>query len=320
MQRSLSPRQESLFVPTPAVPDTAKRRLLLALEPLLDFTAARQAAAPFFAATGRPAIPVERMLKAMLVGCLFGIPSDRPLADECADSRALSEFLGLHADEAMFSHASFTPWRQRLGPEYFRRFLHDIVRQCQAHGRSLGQARTVDASTPSVLTQPSGPRCTQVPRCGHTSTPLTSASCQTTGTVAGSQGERQIRERAGHLPPSLPQSPAPSARQPRPTIWDCGKLSGRPGVDKEWLPSQQRREHIHAIQRARPTRTVAGLWGRLLTHAPFTPLPGPKGQRHHETNTPPRFTGPGCPASQNQRISTKRRRPPRVQSGVSSDP
>lgn len=147
MQRALPPRQDQLFLVNSPVPDTARRRLLLALEPLLEFTAARAAAAPFFAERGRPAIPVERMLKAMLIGCLFGISSDRRLAEECADSRAFSEFLGLRADEKMFSHASFTHWRQRLGPEFFREFLHDVVRQCVAHGMPLGQARTVDAST-----------------------------------------------------------------------------------------------------------------------------------------------------------------------------
>ncbi|MFZ2641600.1 MAG: IS1182 family transposase [Verrucomicrobiia bacterium] len=157
MQRPLPPRQDPLFVVPSPVPDTAKRRLLLALEPLLDFSAARAAAAPFFAERGRPAIPVERMLKAMLIGCLFGISSDRRLAEECADSRAFSEFLGLRADEPMFSHASFTHWRQRLGPEFFREFLHDIVRQCVAHGMPLSQARTVDATTIKAQASLDGP-------------------------------------------------------------------------------------------------------------------------------------------------------------------
>jgi transposase len=157
MQRLTPPRQDQLFLVNSLVPDTAKRRLLLALEPLLDFSAARTAAAPYFADRGRPAIPVERMLKAMLIGCLFGISSDRRLAEECADSRAFSEFLGLRADEPMFSHASFTHWRQRLGPEFFREFLHDIVRQCVAHGMPLGQTRTVDATTIKAQASLDGP-------------------------------------------------------------------------------------------------------------------------------------------------------------------
>lgn len=157
MQRPLPPRQDPLFVVPSPVPDTARRRLLLALEPLLDFSAARAAAAPFFAERGRPAIPVERMLKAMLIGCLFGITSDRRLAEECADSRAFSEFLGLRAEEKMFSHASFTHWCQRLGPEFFREFLHDVVRQCVAHGMLLGPARTVDATTIKAQASLDGP-------------------------------------------------------------------------------------------------------------------------------------------------------------------
>lgn len=157
MQRALPPRQDQLFLVNAPVPDTARRRLLLALEPLLDFGAARAAAAPFFAPRGRPAIPVERMLKAMLIGCLFGLTSDRRLAEECADSRAFSEFLGLRHDEPMFAHASFTHWRQRLGPEFFREFLHEVVRQCVAHGMSLGPARTVDATTIKAQADLDGP-------------------------------------------------------------------------------------------------------------------------------------------------------------------
>jgi transposase len=129
------------------VPNTSRHRLLQRIAQLLDLSEAVRVAEGRFAAIGRPSIPVEQMLKAMLLGYLFGICSDRRLVEECADSLAFRSFLGLDFDDQMFTHASFTHWRQRLGPEYFRCFLHDLVRQCQGHGMRLGRVRAVDATT-----------------------------------------------------------------------------------------------------------------------------------------------------------------------------
>jgi transposase len=139
------------------VPDTSRHRLLRQISQLLDLAPAVRRAEPYFSATGRPSIPVEQMLKAMLLGCLFGIASDRQLVEACADSLAFRDFLGLAYDQPMFVHASFTHWRQRLGPEYFREFVHEVVRQCQAQGMKLGHSRTVDASTIKAQADRDGP-------------------------------------------------------------------------------------------------------------------------------------------------------------------
>ena len=145
MRGKVKPVQEPLWAP--AVPDTGKHRLLQRIAQLLDLSEAVRVAEGRFSAIGRPSIPVEQMLQAMLLGYLFGICSDRRLVEECADSLAFRSFLGLSFDEKMFTHASFTHWRQRLGPEFFRYCLHDLVRQCEAHGMRLGRARAVDATT-----------------------------------------------------------------------------------------------------------------------------------------------------------------------------
>jgi len=155
MRGRAKPMQQPLWA-TP-VPDTSRHRLLQRLATLLDLSGAVQRADGAFASTGRPSIPVEQMLKAMLIGYLFGIPSDRQLVEVCADSLACRHFLGLATDAPMFVHASFTHWRQRLGPDYFRDFLHDVVRQCQAHGLRLGTVRTVDASTIKAQAGRDGP-------------------------------------------------------------------------------------------------------------------------------------------------------------------
>jgi hypothetical protein len=61
MQRKPLARQDSLFVTTPQVPDTGKRRLLRAIDELLDLSAARAAAEPFFSPIS-PATPYPQAL------------------------------------------------------------------------------------------------------------------------------------------------------------------------------------------------------------------------------------------------------------------
>lgn len=161
MRGRAKPVQQPLWG-TP-VPDTSRRRLLQRLAGVLDLSEAVRLAEPYFAAGGRPSLPVEQMLKAMLVGYLLGVASDRQLVEVCADSMACREFLGLAYDDRMFVHANFTHWRQRLGPEFFRAFLHDVVRQCQAQGMRLGPARSVDASTVKAQADRDGP-VVSVPR------------------------------------------------------------------------------------------------------------------------------------------------------------
>jgi transposase len=155
MRGKTRPVQQPLWA-TP-VPNTSRHRLLQQIKQLLDLSAAVQRAEPYFSGTGRPSIPVEQMLKAMLLGCLFGIAADRQLVEVCADSLAFRDFLGLSFDDTMFVHSNFTQWRQRLGEEFFREFLHDVVRQCQGHGMKLGRCRTVDASTIKAQADLDGP-------------------------------------------------------------------------------------------------------------------------------------------------------------------
>ena len=149
--------QTSFMMLPPQVPASAKRELLLRIRHLIDWKAVREKARPFFATIGRPSIDPVVMVKMMLVGYLFGIPSDRRLVEECADSLALREFLGYPLDEALPTHPNFTTWRQRLGAEFFRGLLHDVVLQLAAQGVEFSPARSVDATTVKAQADRHGP-------------------------------------------------------------------------------------------------------------------------------------------------------------------
>ena len=157
------PQQISFDTPVVKTPPTRQARLLQRLAELIDFEPLRQRVEPHFASGGRPSIDPVVMIKMMLLGYLFDVPSDRQLVEECADRLSFREFLGYLCDEPLPVHASFTHWRQRLGSEFFREFLHDIVRQCQAQGLKLSGARTVDATRVKAQASRQGP-LVEVPR------------------------------------------------------------------------------------------------------------------------------------------------------------
>jgi transposase len=131
------PNPQLSFLLPPVLLPSAKRDLLQALDRLVDWSIFRELARPYFSAEGRPSLDPVVMVKMMVVGMLFGFTSDRCLVEECGDSRALEEFLGYQPGEPLPVHASFTHWRQRLGPDFFRAALHQVVTQAGALGRII---------------------------------------------------------------------------------------------------------------------------------------------------------------------------------------
>ncbi len=64
--------------------------------------------------TGRPSIPPERLLKAMLLQVLYSIPSNVKLVEQIHFSILFRWFLGLGLDESVWDNSSFTTNQERL--------------------------------------------------------------------------------------------------------------------------------------------------------------------------------------------------------------
>ena len=152
------PNPQISFLLPPVLLPSAKRDLLQALKQLVDWSVFRELARPYFSAGGRPSIDPVVMVKMMVVGLLFDFRSDRRLVEECSDSRALEEFLGYQPGEPLPVHASFTHWRQRLGPDFFRAALHQVVAQAQALGMPLSPGRSVDGTSVKAQAGKQGPK------------------------------------------------------------------------------------------------------------------------------------------------------------------
>lgn len=101
---------------------------LRAIEAVIDWEVIRERMAPFYSPLGRPSIPPEQLLKAMLIGYLFGITSERRLMREIQVNLSYRRFLGLDLDAEVWHPTTFTKNRnQRFKESEIFRWLFDHV-------------------------------------------------------------------------------------------------------------------------------------------------------------------------------------------------
>ena len=82
--------------------------------------------------TGRPSIPPERLLKAMLLQVLYSIPSNVKLVEQIHFSILFRWFLGLGLDEPVWDNSSFTTNQERLlDSDVAARFLAEVLEQAK---------------------------------------------------------------------------------------------------------------------------------------------------------------------------------------------
>ena len=79
---------------------------------------------------GRPSVPPERLLRAMLLQAFYGIRSERQLMERMEFDLLFRWFVGLGVDEAAWDHSSFTTNRDRLlAGEIAAKFLRAVLAQ-----------------------------------------------------------------------------------------------------------------------------------------------------------------------------------------------
>jgi transposase len=81
-----------------------------------------------YAKTGRPSVPTERLLRAVLLQIFYTVRSERMLMEQMNYNLLLRWFVGLELDEPVWNHAVFSKNRDRLlnqevAQEFFRRVL-----------------------------------------------------------------------------------------------------------------------------------------------------------------------------------------------------
>lgn len=73
-----------------------------------------------YAQVGRPSIPPEQLIRAMLIQVLFSIRSERQLMEELDFNLLYRWFVGLSMDDQVWNHSTFSKNRDRL-------LLHDVA-------------------------------------------------------------------------------------------------------------------------------------------------------------------------------------------------
>jgi len=121
---------------------------LRAIEAVIDWEVIRERMAPFYSPFGRPSIPPEQLLKAMLVGYLFGITSERRLMREIQVNLSYRRFLGLDLESDVWHPTTFTKnrnWRFRQS-EIFRWLFDHVVAGAVAKGLVTGHHVSQDGT------------------------------------------------------------------------------------------------------------------------------------------------------------------------------
>src|SRR5687768_7857530 len=120
-------RQDVLFsyrsVEDRVPPDHPLRAMQALVDPVLAAFAA------MYAAGGRPSIPPERLLRALLLQILYTIRSERQLMEQLDYNLLYRWFVGLTPDEPVWDPTTFTKNRDRLlAGNIAEAFAHEVLK------------------------------------------------------------------------------------------------------------------------------------------------------------------------------------------------
>jgi len=100
-----------------------------------------------YAATGRPSIPPEKLLRALLLQMLYSVRSERLLMEEIDYSVLFRWFVGMNMDEEVWDPTSFSKNRDRLlEADVAKQLLWEVVQQAQHQGLTSNEHFTVDGT------------------------------------------------------------------------------------------------------------------------------------------------------------------------------
>ena len=108
--------------------------LLRRIAAVVDFSFVRPLCRPYYSHTGQPSIDPVVIFKMLLVGYLYGITSERRLAEDVRLHLAYRWFLGYDLDDPTPNHSVLSKARARLGNEVFEAFFQQSITLCGEAG------------------------------------------------------------------------------------------------------------------------------------------------------------------------------------------
>jgi transposase len=100
-----------------------------------------------YSSTGRPSVPPEKLLRALLLQILYTVRSERMLMEQLNYNLLFRWFVGLNMDDAVWDVTVFTKNRNRLlKSDVARRFFELVVEQAQGLNLMSEEHFTVDGT------------------------------------------------------------------------------------------------------------------------------------------------------------------------------
>jgi transposase len=147
--RGTDRQQSSMFSYISAEQRVPKDHPLRAIRVMVD-TALSELQAQFeamYAQGGRPSIPPEKLLRALLLQLLYTVRSERQLMEQLDYNLLFRWFVGLSMDDPVWDVSVFTKNRERLlDAELAQRFFNQVVTQARAQGLISAEHFTVDGT------------------------------------------------------------------------------------------------------------------------------------------------------------------------------
>ena len=126
-----------------------RNHFLRKLEDALDLTFVYEESACLYNRKyGRPPIDPVMIVKYLLVGFLYGIPSERQIEQRIQTDVALRWYLGLDLLDRVPDHSTISQLRRRKPAfrKIFRRLFEEVVRQCIEKGMVSGRVVATDST------------------------------------------------------------------------------------------------------------------------------------------------------------------------------
>lgn len=103
--------------------------------------------APLYSSVGRPSIPPERLLRALLLQIVFSVRSERLLMERMDYDLLFRWFVGLDLDDPVWDHSTFSFNRERLfGSQVAEKFFRNTVLMARVGKLTSDEHFTVDGT------------------------------------------------------------------------------------------------------------------------------------------------------------------------------
>jgi len=153
--KAVEPKLYVSFSLDSAVPSNHLVRRLAAA---VDFDFIRSLVKSSYSHTGQPSVDPVVIFKLSLLGYLYGIRSERRVAEEAGLNLAWRWFLGYELDEPVPDHSVLSKARRRFGRAVYERFFARILQLCEARGLVEGDVVFLDSTLSKANASPTSLR------------------------------------------------------------------------------------------------------------------------------------------------------------------